>query len=87
MGVRWWGSAKDVILKGIVGSDELGSGEEHGSEDPPLQKLERGLNTETQSTQRSGEEKVGTGMRGRRGLNIGNGSRCSYRLSIATFVY
>jgi hypothetical protein len=87
MGVSWWRYAKDVILKGIVASNESGIGEERGSEDPPLQKLRRELNAETQSAQRSEEEKTGTDMRGRRGLNMGNGSRDSYRLSIATLVY
>ena len=80
------GCAKDVILKEIVASNESGIGEERGSEDPPLQKLRRELNSETRSAQRA-EEKAGTDMRGRRGLNIGDGSRDSYRLSITMFVY
>jgi hypothetical protein len=63
------------------------NGRVNGSEDPPLQKPKRELNTETQSAQRSEEEKAGTDMRGRRGPNMGNGSRGSYRLSIALFVY
>ena len=45
------------------------------------------LNAETQSAQRSGEEKTGVDIAGRRGSNMGNGSRDSYLLSIATFVY
>jgi len=87
MGVRWWGCAKNVILKGIEASNEPGIGEEHGSEDPPLQKLERELNAETQSAQSSEEEMAGVEVSGRRDQNIRNGSRDSYRLSIATFVY
>jgi hypothetical protein len=87
MGLSGRGSVKDVILKGIVASNESGVGEEHGSEDPPLQKLGKELNAETQSAQRSGEEKTGVDIAGRRGSNMGNGSRDSYLLSIATFVY
>jgi hypothetical protein len=74
MGIRWRGCAKNLILKGIEASSESGNGEEHGSEGPPLQKLERGLNAETQSAQSSGEGKAGADVAGQRGLNIGNDS-------------
>jgi hypothetical protein len=87
MGVTWWGAAKDVILKGIEASNESGIKEEHESEDPPLQRLEREPNAETRSSQRLEAEKAGTALKGRRSLNIGNDSRESYRLSIAMFVY
>jgi hypothetical protein len=36
MRVRWWGAAKDLILKGIVALERWGIGERHGSEDPLL---------------------------------------------------
>jgi hypothetical protein len=86
MGVRWWGCAKDVILKGIEASNELGSGQEHGSEDPPLQKLGRELNAESADEER-GEAGSGGGRRGFRERTIENGSRGSYRLSIETSIY
>jgi hypothetical protein len=83
-----------MILKEIVASSESGIGEKHASEDPPLQKLRRELNAETprpdrgrRRTQWAEEGKAGTEMRGRCGLNIGNVSRDSYRLSIDLFVY